>query len=332
MKGSRAAPADHVATRAAASRTQRNQDEQARRAVVSVIVYTRDEAANIRDCLATVAWSDDVHVVDSHSTDDTATIARALGARVTLRSYIDESEHKNWALANLPLKHDWVFQIDADERCTAELAQRMRQAAAQPGPFVAFRFVRRDFFHDTWIRHTQLQRYSLRLYRRDRVSYGRLVNPACRVSGRVGWLDGYLDHYPFSKGIGQWIDRHNRYSSLEAQQLMLGRRGSVVSSLAKALAGRDFHARRCHLKEIFYCLPQRPLLKFVFLYVCKGGFLDGSSGLHYALLQAMYEFLIVLKTRELAHTGLGIVALQPLADSAAVQGPGAYRRARRGDR
>lgn len=267
--------------------------------MISVIVYTRDEAKNIRACLESVTWSSDVHVVDSHSTDDTADIARSMGAAVTLRSYTNESDHKNWSLRHLPLRHDWVFQIDADERCTPELATAMRTAVAMGGSYVAYRFLRRDFFRGTWIRHTQPQPYSLRLFRRDRIRYDRIINPVCLVDGPVGELDGYLDHYPFSKGLDQWLERHNRYSAMEARQIIANRKAGTRFSWVKAFIERDFHARRYHQKELFYRLPQRPLLKFLLLYVGKGGFLDGRAGLQYSILQSLYEYMIVIKTHEL---------------------------------
>jgi glycosyltransferase involved in cell wall biosynthesis len=281
--------------------------------MISVIVYTRDEARNIRACLETVAWSPDVHVVDSHSTDDTVDIARGMGVTVTVRSYTNESDHKNWALRHLPLRYDWVFQIDADERCTPDLAVAMRQAVTCPGSFVAYRFVRRDFLRGTWIRHTQPQPYSLRLFRRDRIHYDRIINPVCVVDGPVGELGGYLDHYPFSKGVDQWLERHNRYSAMEARQIVVNRQAGVGFSWWKAFTERDFHARRYHQKELFYRLPLRPLLKFLLLYVGKGGFLDGRAGLQYSILQSMYEYMIVIKTQELMDVDAAIPAVhQPV--------------------
>ncbi len=270
-----------------------------RLAVISVVLYTKNEEVNIRACLATVQWSDDIHVVDSHSTDDTAVIARALGAQVVSRSYVDESEHKNWAMQNLPFRHDWVFQIDADERCTPELVHAMLEAARDPGPCVAFRFPRRDFLFGRWIRHVQLQRHSLRLMRPDAVRYERRVHPVCHVRGPIGRLDGYLDHFPFNKGMAHWIARHNRYSTLEAEEVLSRAKSAVGADLYRSITERDCQARRYYQKRVFYRLPLRPLLKFGFLYIARRGFLDGRAGLHYALLQSWYEYMIALKTAEL---------------------------------
>jgi hypothetical protein len=160
---------------------------------------------------------------------------------------------------------------------------------------------RRDFFLDTWLRHVQASPFYIRLFQPGQVRYERLVNPVTLVDGPVGQVAGYLDHFPFSKGVTHWLTRHNAYSSLEAAQILANRGSRAGFSLRAALFARDFNERRFHQKELFYRLPGRPVLKFLMLYVLKRGFLDGRAGLTYALLQSFYEYMIVLKTRELQH-------------------------------
>jgi hypothetical protein len=128
-----------------------------------------------------------------------------------------------------------------------------------------------------------------------------VVNCVSVADGPVGSVEGYLDHFPFSKGLGHWLDRHNSYSTLEARQIMDNRRAGASFSARKAFFAADFHERRFHQKELFYRLPLRPLAKFVILYFGKRGFLDGHAGLTYAVLQAIYEYMIVLKVRELEY-------------------------------
>lgn len=272
--------------------------------MISVLVYTRNEERDLPGCLESVRWCDDVHVLDSGSTDGTRRVAEAHGARFTERSYDarlgafggDESAHRNWALGHLAFRHAWVLHLDADERVTPELAAALRAAVAAPSEHVAFRVRRRDIFLRTWLRHVQASPWYIRLFRPQRMRYERLINPVSVAQGPVGELAGFLDHYPFSKGIGHWVERHNAYSALEARQIVAGRE---PFSLRAALFERDFHRRRRQQKELFYRLPARPLAKFVLLYFAKRGFLDGRAGLTYATLQAIYEYLIVLKTREL---------------------------------
>jgi len=267
---------------------------------ISILVLTRNEERNLPGCLKSVAWSDDVVVYDSLSTDATPSIARHHGARVVQRPFDNWAAHQNWGLEHIEFRHPWIFYIDADERVTPELERSMRAAVADPGGRVAFRIRRRDFYLGTWLRHVQTTPYYLRLFRPERMRYERLVNPVSIVDGEVGVIPGYLDHFPFSKGLGQWLERHNGYSTFEARQILENRRqGQAGVSLARALLARDFHERRYHQKELFYRAPFRPLLKWLLLYVGKGGFLDGRAGLSYATLQAFYEYMIVLKVREL---------------------------------
>jgi glycosyltransferase involved in cell wall biosynthesis len=275
--------------------------------MISVLIPTKNEELDLPGCLDSVAWCDDVHVYDSGSTDATVEIAQRRRARVTVRSYAsgqpifggNEAEHKNWALENISFKYPWVLHLDADERMTPGLVTSVQSAAREPSENVAFRIQRRDFFMDRWLKHVQPSPFYIRLFRRDKMRYERLINPVSVPEGPVGELAGYLDHFPFSKGMRHWLDRHNSYSSLEAQQIIANRASNASFKLSSALFEKDFHKRRFHQKEVFYRMPARPLLKFLLLYFGKRGFLDGGAGFHYATLQAFYEYMIVLKTREL---------------------------------
>lgn len=266
---------------------------------VSVLILTKNEQRDLPACLASVAWSDDIHLYDSFSTDDTVTIAEAAGAHVTKRVFDNWAAHQNWGLQNIRFKHPWVFYIDADERMTPELRDAVLHAAAHAGDKVAFRVQRRDFFMGTWLKHVQASPFYLRLFRPEKMRYERLVNPVSLADGPVGRVGGFLDHFPFSKGIVHWVERHNSYSTLEAQQIVANRVSNVAFSPLKAFTAKDFNERRFHQKELFYRAPLRPLLKFLLLYVGRGGFLDGRAGLTYASLQSIYEYFIVLKGREL---------------------------------
>jgi glycosyltransferase involved in cell wall biosynthesis len=272
--------------------------------MISVLILTKNEEQDLPGCLASVAWSDDIIVFDSCSGDRTAEIARQSGATVIQRPFDNWASHQNWGLRNLPFKNPWVFYIDADERLTPEAASSIKSVVMNPVNHVAFRIQRRDYFMGRWLKHVQTSPYYIRLFRPECIHYERLVNPVTIVDGLVGQLTGCLDHYPFSKGLSHWIGRHNSYSSLEAKQIVANRRTSVPFSFSQAFLARDFNERRFHQKELFYRLPLRPLVKFLLLYVGRFGFLDGQAGLTYALLQSIYEYFIVLKTRELETSGL----------------------------
>jgi glycosyltransferase involved in cell wall biosynthesis len=268
-------------------------------AAVSVLVLTKNEEQNLPGCLTSVAWSDDIHVYDSLSTDSTVAIAEVFGATVTRRAFDNWSDHQNWGLQNIHFAHPWVFYIDADERMTPGLVEAVSAAVASAQDEVAFQVQRRDFFWGQWLKHAQATPYYLRLFRPDMMRYARLVNPVSIPNGPVGRIGGYLNHYPFSRGIVEWVERHNSYSTLEALQIEMDRKAGREFSWVKALTAADFHERRYHLKEAFHRMPCRPFLRFAVLYLGRGGFMDGRAGFTYSVLQAFYEYLIVLKTREL---------------------------------
>jgi glycosyltransferase involved in cell wall biosynthesis len=266
---------------------------------ISVLILTKNEQQDLPACLASVAWSDDIHVFDSCSTDATQQIARDHGAHITERPFDNWAAHQNWGLQNIPFRYPWVFYLDADEIVTPALHAALLAAVANPGPNVAFRIQRRDFFDGTWLKHVQASPFYMRLFRPEKMRYERLVNPISIPDGPVGQVAGYLDHFPFSKGVGAWFDRHNKYSAFEAEQIVANRSGGGRPSLRAALFDKDFHRRRYHQKELFYRMPARPLLKFFILYIAKLGFLDGRAGFRYSVLQSIYEYMIVLKTKEL---------------------------------
>jgi glycosyltransferase involved in cell wall biosynthesis len=267
--------------------------------MISVLILTRNEQADLPGCLASVAWSDDVHVFDSMSTDRTVEIARAHGANVTQRTFNGYASQRNAALTTLKFLHDWIFILDADERPTDELAAEMQRIAlTEDSSFSGYRIRRQDYLWNTWLKHAQISPWYIRLVRRGRARYVREVNEVLEVDGLIGELAGPLIHYPFSKGIRHWIDKHNVYSSMEAQTIA-AQLHLTDASWKAAFTAKDFHERRRAQKALFYKMPARPLIKWMYMMFFRGAILDGSAGITYATLQAIYEYMIVLKTREL---------------------------------
>jgi glycosyltransferase involved in cell wall biosynthesis len=267
--------------------------------MISVLVLTHNEERDLPAALDSVAWCDDVHVFDSFSSDATVAIAQARGAHVAQRKFDNYAAQRNAALDTLLFKHEWIFVLDADERIPRALASELKAVAANASTeTAAFRVRRQDYLFDTWLKHAQMSPWYVRLVRHGRARYWREVNEVLQVDGETEELANPLDHFPFSKGIAHWIAKHNLYSSLEAAHI-LASAASSKPSFRKAVAGKDFHERRLHQKAIFYRMPGRPWIKFVYLYFVRGGFLDGYAGYTYARLQSIYEYMIVVKTREL---------------------------------
>lgn len=266
--------------------------------MISVLILTRNEALDLPGCLASVAWSDDVHVFDSFSTDATPEIAQAARAHLHQRPFDDYATHRNAAL-QLPFAHHWLLILDADERPTPGLCAEMRTAVEGAASNVGgFRVRRRDYLFGTWLKHAQISPFYIRLVRPEGSHYTRPINEVIEVEGQIEELKEPLDHFPFSKGMAHWIAKHNSYSTMEAELIVRGQ-GLLRPSWRTALRDPDFHTRRLHQKALFYKLPARPLLKWLYIVVVRCSFLDGWAGMTYATLQAIYEYFIVLKVSEL---------------------------------
>lgn len=268
--------------------------------MISILILTKNEEQDLPGCLASVAWCDDIHVFDSFSDDRTIEIAQNAGAQLTQRKFDNWSAHQNWGLANIPFKHPWVFYIDADERISTGLREALLAFRPELTDAVAYEVQRRDFaWNGVWLKHAQMSPFYLRLFRPDKMRYERLVNPVSLPDGPTSKIDGFLDHYPFSKGFRFWLQRHLGYADMEAATHLTNMGSATSFSLRKAIAGRDFSERRFHQKGLFYKMPGRPLVKWLYLVIWRRAFLDGSAGVTYATLQAIYEYFIVLKTSEL---------------------------------
>lgn len=272
---------------------------------ISILVLTLNEETNIQHCLRTLTWSDDIVVLDSFSTDATVELARHEGARVVQRKFDNWSAHQNWAVSNIEFKHPWVLYMDADERCTADLRAEAQRVVLPQSAASAYRIRRKDYFMGRWLKHAQLYpTWLVRLFRPERIRYERLVNPVAVVDGPTGELEAHIDHYPFSHGVAHWIARHNRYSDMEAIEALKAR--DAVAFEMRQLVSSDPNTRRRALKEVFFRLPARPVVKFLYYYGWRRGFLDGAAGFTYSTLQAFYEYMIDCKRRELQRRAAGL--------------------------
>lgn len=265
---------------------------------VSVLILTKNEERDLRNCLASVAWSDDVWVLDSESEDKTVDIATAWGARVRVRPFDGFASQRNFGLHEFSYKYQWLLILDADERVTDVLREELLHFVKHaPETVAAGRIQRRDFFMNRWLRHAQISPLFVRLVRHASVKYEREINEVMMVNGEIASISGYLDHFPFSKGISHWVQKHNIYSSMEAIQL--NARHAEDVSIGRALFSNDFNERRRYQKALFYRLPCRPLIKFIYMMFVRRAFLDGIPGLNYSILQCFYEYLISIKAVEL---------------------------------
>jgi len=268
--------------------------------MISILILTKNEAQDLPGCLDSVKWSDDIHVFDSLSDDNTIEIGKSIGAKIIQRKFDNWSAHQNWGLANIKFKYPWVLYIDADERVSESLFSAIKAHDFANSKNVAYEIQRRDFAWDgTWLKYAQMSPYYLRLFRPDKMRYERLVNPVSIPDGPISRIGGFLDHYPFSKGFRYWISRHLSYADMEAAMRLEDMGKGTSFSLRKALFSKDFTEKRYHQKGLFYKLPGRPIIKWLYMVFGRRAFLDGKAGITYSTLQSIYEYFIVLKTKEL---------------------------------
>lgn len=276
---------------------------------VSVMIMTLNEEANLPGALRSLSWCDDVVVFDSYSSDRTIEIAEEMGARVVQRKFDSFGPHQTWGLKNIEYKYRWVFMLDADERMTDGLREVLESIAAkwESGEYneaehpVAYYCGRRNFFSGKWIKHAMPPGNNMRFFQPPLIRFEREVHQVPVVDGKIGYMKGMFDHYNFSKGIGEWFDRHNRYATMESHETIRALKENPVR--LRNLLSRDRNSRRLEMKNISFRLPFRPYFKFVYMYLLKLGFLDGRAGLTYCTIQAIYEYLIVLKVREIRRGG-----------------------------
>ena len=261
---------------------------------VSVLIYTLNEEIHLPVCLDHLRWCDDVIVVDSFSTDRTEAIAKEHGARFFQHEFEGFGSQRNWSLENIDIKHDWVLILDADEKVPAELADELcRIARENPDEVGAFRLRRRFYMWGRWLRYSSLYpTWVVRFIHKDRVRYiNRGHAETQEVQGEIRDLENDLIDENL-KGIDEWFERQNRYSTKDAQYELQQQGDSL--RIGELFSG-DPLTRRATLKRIAWRLPFRPFLYFLYSYVWRLGFLDGRDGLVFCLMKATYQQMVVIK-------------------------------------
>jgi glycosyltransferase involved in cell wall biosynthesis len=270
------------------------------RPTVTVIILTFNEEANLARALDSVrGWADEVFVVDSFSTDRTVDIALARageGVRVVQHDFENYSAQWNWALTHLPIRGEWTLKLDADEQVTEAFRREVEEVIAREGGELEGIFFRRRLvFLGSVLKWGRVaQNHDLRMWRTGRAWFeDRSVNEHALVAGKTVRLASYVLHHDF-KSLSAWIDKHNRYSSLEAQNLLAG---NVTGDVRPRLWGTPAE-RRMWLRKMYYRFPGRAFIYFLYRFVFCLGFLDGVAGFRYAFLHASYFYWIDLKRRE----------------------------------
>lgn len=243
---------------------------------ISVNIICFNEERNIRRCLESASWADEIIVVDSLSRDRTVEIAKEYTKGVFQRAWTGYMDQKNYALSKA--QGDWIINLDADEEISGALHEEILVEIARPGAYDGYRIPRRSFYQYRWIKHSGFYPdRQLRLFKREKGLWvGGRVHERVEIRGKVGDLKNDLLHYPYKNTIAGQIQTVNHFSTLLAE---------------------DMHesGKRYHLA----LLLTRPIFKFIEVYFLKLGLLDGLAGFIIAVTSAYAMFVRYVKLSEI---------------------------------
>ncbi len=269
---------------------------------ISLLIPCKNEETNIQKCIKSVNWINEKFVVDSYSSDKTVERAESMGAKVVQFQYEGGwPKKKNWALENLPFSNDWVLILDADECLPPEAENEIRTIVCNPNEkHTGYWINRRYFFLGKPLKHAYFPNWNLRLFRHKSGRYEKItdlttdsgdheIHEHVVVQGTTGKLDSIMDHHAFPT-IESFVEKHNRYSNWEA----IVESSSTDDETSLQL---DSVKGKRRLRRLFRKLPFRPTLRFFYVFIWQGGFLDGWPGYVFARLHAQYEFLSLAKAK-----------------------------------
>jgi glycosyltransferase involved in cell wall biosynthesis len=261
---------------------------------ISVLILSFNDEAIIGRCIESVLWADDIVVLDSYCTDGTSqVVARYPNIRFLQRTFDDFATHRNFALNEINYRHEWIFSIDSDEICSKDLGDEICAAVSMADPTIAvFSIKRREFFLGGWINHnTASPQWVQRVTRRNCGHYERDVHEVLTFHGQQGFLKSMLGHYPTAKGISYWIERHNRYSTVEAQYEV---KVHNVIKFRELLSTNPFRRKEAW-KTLSEHLPARWFQFFAVNFFIKACFLDGMRGIRYTLIRTFLRYMVDIK-------------------------------------
>ncbi|MCW5318910.1 MULTISPECIES: glycosyltransferase family 2 protein [unclassified Nostoc] len=271
---------------------------------ICAVILTKNEVCNLNRCIDSLQWCQEIVVIDSGSTDGTIQLAESLGAKVFTHIQTPPfkiAEQRNWTLQNCKLNSEWVLFIDADEVIPSNLATEIQHiCSASNQQYNAYELPARYIFWGKWLKLTQgYPNWHSRLLKLGEVTFtGGVWEHFC--SGcKVGRINIPYEHYANSKGFGDWLERHDRYSSWDAQKTV----EFLETGKASALGTERKLKLRLLAAKLWFL---RPIVRFIQMYFLRLGFLEGITALIFCLLYGMYEFMIVLKIIELRRKKSGL--------------------------
>ena len=281
-------------------------DSIASRPSISIVLLSFNSTATIgRTIRSLQPLSDDIHVVDSFSKDGTVALCRSLGAQVVERRFSNYADQRNWAIDNLPLRHEWQMHVDADEEFTPELAAAVAKLDLANATVNGFIFGRKIVFFGKVLEHGAIGKtWHYRLFR---TGHGRcedrLYDQHFVGTGAAETINAFmLDHQDAT--LSEWTARHNRWSDMESAEAMRGPEPAMPGEAGRVVqpnARGSVIERKRAVKAKYYGLPLfwRSFAYFFYSYFIKLGFLDGKRGLIFCTLQSFwFRFLVDAKIYE----------------------------------
>ena len=259
------------------------------------MVLCLNEAVNLPRALASLAWCNEQLVVDSGSTDGSQEVARRAGANVREHRQHGDfliTEQRNWALKQGELRSEWVLFLDADEEISSDCRKAIQAAICALDAPDGFELTPRYWFMGRWLKHTQgYPNWHPRLVRRGSLTFEGGVWESFPAGRTIGRITTPYEHYAFSKGMDDWLERHRRYADWDAQRIV----AYLNTGDQRALGTTRLLRLRVITSKLW---PVRPLLRFLQKYVFQGGFREGWQGLLFALMMAVYDLITVIKVIE----------------------------------
>ena len=266
------------------------------RSKIAGVVLTLNEEQDLARALQSLSWCDELLVLDSGSTDSTQQVAERYQARFIQHRQDPPfliTDQRNWALDHCGLSSDWVLFLDADEEVGSKLAHAIQLTILSKSNLDAYELTPRYWFLGRWLKHTQgYPNWHPRLIRRGSTYFEGGVWESFAPDSRVGRISVPYEHYAFSKGFDDWLERHRRYSTWDAEQII----AFLATRQSTTLASLRWRRMRLFLSQFWWL---RPPLRFLQKFVLQAGFLEGWQGLLFALMMAGYDMMTAIKVIEL---------------------------------
>ncbi|MHA1753211.1 MAG: glycosyltransferase family 2 protein [Candidatus Helarchaeota archaeon] len=242
------------------------------KAKLSVVIITKNEERNIKQCLESVKWADEIIVVDAESVDRTVEIAKQYTDKVFIKPWSGFGPQKNWGISKA--KYNWIFIIDADERVTPELKEEILAAIDNSNNVCAFQIPRKNYFLGKWFKYKgEYPNYQLRLFKKGKAWYNDVqIHENLIVKGKIGYLKEPLLHFPINS-IEDYFIRFNQYTTLAAIEKNKRRKSRV------------------RIWDLIF----RPMATFIKMYIIKQGFRHGKSGFIFSILDSFFTYVKYLK-------------------------------------